>query len=142
MDVNSTFLNDPEHPTRQHLATDPFLSPDVTIIHAACKEKNYWERLDILLSDHHHNPPSNREAEGGKRLLWDCKKWDLATFTTADDEQLRGSGLRDGNSKVPIPRERGARFSPKTHQTEGSGDDRRVLEDTKNHKHREGTRRA
>ena len=35
MDVNRTFLNDPDQPTRQDPATDPFPSPDVTIIHAA-----------------------------------------------------------------------------------------------------------
>ena len=35
MDANSTFLNDPEQPTRQDLATGALSSPDVAIIHAA-----------------------------------------------------------------------------------------------------------
>ena len=34
----------------------------------------------------------------------------------------------------------GAHFCPKTHQTEGSGDDRRVLVDTRNREHRERER--
>ena len=35
MDVNSTFINDPEQPTRQDPATGALSSPDVMIVHAA-----------------------------------------------------------------------------------------------------------
>ena len=34
--------------------------------------------------------------------MWDWKKWDLDVFTTAVDEQLRESGLDDGESFTQV----------------------------------------
>ena len=52
MDANSTFLNDPEQPTRQDPTTRTFSSSDVTIVHSAFRDRYDWEPLDILSLDH------------------------------------------------------------------------------------------
>ena len=52
MDVNSTFLNDPEQPTRQDPETGDFSSPDPTIFHAAFRDRYDWEPHDTLSPDH------------------------------------------------------------------------------------------
>ena len=41
MDANSTFLNDLAQPTGQDPATGAFSDPDVTIVHAAFKDKRF-----------------------------------------------------------------------------------------------------
>ena len=67
-----------------------------------------WEPLDTLSSD--HRPilitihPTNRETERDKRLVWQWRKGDLAAFTTAADEQLRGSGLTYSESMTQMYR--------------------------------------
>ena len=93
MDVNSTFLNDPEQPTRQDPTTDAFSSPDVTIVHAAFRDRYDWEPLDIQSSDQRpiliHFP--TEKLRGQQRLVWDWNKGDLAAFATAVDEKMRGN---------------------------------------------------
>ena len=48
MDANSTFLNDPDQPTKQDPETDAFSSPDATIVHDALRDRYKWDRLDAL----------------------------------------------------------------------------------------------
>ena len=93
MDASSTFLNVPEQPTGQDPATGVSSDTNVTIVHAAFRGRYDWEPPDTLSSDHRpilitiHLPSA--KLMGGKQLVWDWKKGELAAFTTAVDEQLR-----------------------------------------------------
>ena len=74
MNANKTFLND-SNPTRQDPATGSFFSPDVTVVHAALRDKYDWQPIYSLSSDHHpiiltlHL--SAEKMTGTKRLVWD-----------------------------------------------------------------------
>ena len=112
MDVNSTFLNDQQQPTRQDPATGTFSSPDATIVHAAFRDRHGWEPLDTLSSDDRpilikiHLPTEKMKGENGSSGIGrKAKKRNCeAAFTTAVDEQLRGSGLTDGESMTQMYR--------------------------------------
>ena len=100
MVANSTFFKDPEQPTRQVPATGAFSSRDVTIVHAAFRERYDCEPLNTPSSDHRptivttHLPTDKLRED--KWLIWDWTKGDLAANTTAVDDQLRGTELTDG----------------------------------------------
>ena len=107
MDAKRTFLNELEQTTRQDPSTGALSSPDITIVHAAYKNRCYCEPLDILSSDHRpiliviHLP--TEKVSGEKRFVLDWKKGDLAAFASAA-EQLRRSGLTDGESLTEMYR--------------------------------------
>ena len=102
------FPNDPKQPIRQDPATGDFSSPDAMIVHAAFQDRYDWEPLDTLSSDHrlilttNHLP--TEKLRGGKRLVSNWKKGDLAAFTTAVDEQFRSCGLTDDESLTQMYR--------------------------------------
>ena len=101
MDMNRIFHNDQEQPIRQDPATGTFFSPDVTVVHATFRDIYDLKPHDTLSSAHHPiliTIHFQTEKLRGERFVWDWKKGDLAVFKPAVDEQLRGSGLRYGES--------------------------------------------